>query len=244
MSIASTTTGHLHDGVPADTAAPPRRDGAPSAFAQTLRRLERDMWQGAAAGPAQRVHISHPPAPRRGSTPVAPSLVRTTRSSPAIQASLGTTAPQPGTGDRAHTQLGTMAADGPKRTSNRQFQPTGNDAPPVTLARQFPAMSAAAFRDSRPAADLQWAHVAARRARISLSDIAAPAASVPPCRLSVLTGEAGVSVAIRAAGIDDATLAQRTLAELRRLGLPDARLFINGRLFIATNPLPGETHGD
>lgn len=244
MSIAPTTTGHLHDGVPADTAAPPRRDGAPSAFAQTLRRLERDMWQGAAAGPAPRVHLSRPPAALRGSPPAAPSLVRTTRSSPAIRAPLGATALQPGTGDRARAQLGTVAADGPKRTSTRQFQPTGNDAPPVTLARQFPAPSAAALRGARPAADLQSAPVTAQRARISLSDIAAQAAPVPPCRLSVLTGEAGVSVAIRAAGIDDATLAQRTLAELHRLGLPDARLFINGRLFIATNPFPGGTHGD
>ncbi|UXU87576.1 hypothetical protein [Burkholderia sp. S-53] len=67
---------------------------------------------------------------------------------------------------------------------------------------------------------------------------------MPPCTLSVLTGGAGISVAIRAAGIDDATLAQRTFAELRRLGLPDARLFINGRLFIATNLFPGGTHGD
>ncbi|WP_177318351.1 MULTISPECIES: hypothetical protein [unclassified Burkholderia] len=57
-------------------------------------------------------------------------------------------------------------------------------------------------------------------------------------------GETGISVAIRAAGIDDATLARRTFTELRRLGLPDLRLFINGRLFIATNPLPGGTHGD
>lgn len=244
MSIAPTTTGHLHDGVPAETAASPRREGAPSAFAQTLRRLERDMWQGAAAGPAPRVQMSRPPAPLRGSSPVAPSLVRTTSSSPAIQAPLGTSALQPGTGTRAPAQLGTVAADGPKRTSNRQFQPTGNDMPPVTLARQLPATSAAAFRGSRPAADFQSAHVTAQRARISLSDIAAQAASAPPCRLSVLTGEAGVSVAIRAAGIDDATLAQRTLAELRRLGLPDALLFINGRLFIATNPLPGGTHGD
>ncbi|MXN79991.1 hypothetical protein GR157_35425 [Burkholderia sp. 4701] len=243
MSIVPTTTGRLHDGVPADTAAPPRRDGAPSAFAQTLRRLERDMWQGAAAGPAPGVQMSRPPAALRGSTPAAPPLVRTTNSSPAIRAPLGTTTLQPGTGDRTRAQLGAVAADGPKRTSNRQFQPARDDTPP-DVARQSHATSAAAFHGSRPAADLQSAHVAARRARISLPDIAAPAASVPPCRLSVLTGEAGVSVAIRAAGIDDATLAQRALAELRRLGLPDVRLFINGRLFIATNPLPGGTHGD
>ncbi|WP_034177101.1 hypothetical protein, partial [Burkholderia ambifaria] len=53
MNAAPATLRHSFDGasVSGDAVAqPPCRDGAPSAFAQTLRRLEQDMWRGATAG--------------------------------------------------------------------------------------------------------------------------------------------------------------------------------------------------
>ncbi|PXX35444.1 hypothetical protein NA66_100684 [Burkholderia pyrrocinia] len=239
MSVAPTATGHSHDDVPAETAAAPRRDGAPSAFAQTLRRLERDMWRGAAAGPAPRAQTSRPLAPLCWSSSVAPSVGHTADSSPVIRAPFETTAPQPGTWHRTHAQLGSVVSDRPTHTPSRPLPPAGDDSPPDTLARPLSATSTAAFYRARPAPGPQPAHVANQRARASEHGAAAP-----PCTLSVLMGETGISVAIRAAGIDDATLARRTFTELRRLGLPDLRLFINGRLFIATNPLPGGTHGD
>lgn len=244
MSIAPTATGHSHDGVPAEIAAATRRDGAPSAFAQTLRQLERDMWRGAVAGNTPQAQKSRPLAPLRGSSPAAPASVHAADSSPAIRAAVETTALQPGTGHRTHAQPGSVVSDRPTHTPSRTLPSIGADAQPDTLARPLAATSTAAFYRARPTPDPQPAHVASQRACASEPGAAAPAAAVPPCTLSVLTGEAGISVAIRATGIDDATLAQRTFAELRRLGLPDARLFINGRLFIATNPLPGGTHGD
>ncbi|KVT78327.1 hypothetical protein WK59_24880 [Burkholderia ubonensis] len=236
MSIAPTTTGHPHDGVPAETAAAPRRDGAPSAFAQTLRRLERDMWQGATAGPALQARMSRPLAPLRASPPPvrASDAVRT------VRAPFGTAAPRPPAGHHAHEQHGTATAADPAHTSSRRPPATGGDAPPDGLARPLPATAATTICRAQPAPDPQPAHAAGRRARVPEPDAAAYAASLSPCRLSLLTGTAGISIAIRAAGIDDAALAQRTFAELRRVGVSDARLFINGRLFTATHPLPGE----
>lgn len=244
MSIASIPTGRPHDGIPAETAAAPHRDGSPSAFAQTLSRLERDMWQGATAGPAPRVRMSRPLAALPGSRPAAPPPVRPAEAAQVIRVPIEITTLQPGPGCRTHAQPGTVATERSAPTSSPPLRAAGNDAPPDILARPLPATSTAALYRAIPAPDPEPAHAAGQRPRVFAPDAAAQAASVPPCRLSVLTGEAGISVAIRAAGIDDAALAQRAFAELRRLGLPDARLFINGRLFIATNPLPGGTHGD
>jgi hypothetical protein len=126
---------------------------------------------------------------------------------------------------------------------------------PVRLGGEAPSLSDTLTLPLRVSTAHGARHVASVAASLPASatsrpsprhagDIAPRPASGLHCRLSVLTGEVGLSIAVRVAGIEDSIVAQRAFAELRRLGVPAARIFINGRLFIETHPLSGETHGD
>jgi len=84
------------------------------------------------------------------------------------------------------------------------------------------------------------------RSAPSLEQKTAASEADPPLRVSVLNGMHGITVAVRANGAsrhDTLALSQRALAELRRQGVTDARVVVNGVITHSPKP-PGEPHGD
>lgn len=241
MNAPPTTVRPSFDVASGNTSAVSRhRDDSPSAFAQTLRRLERDMWRGATAGHA-------PSAPNQAVSPrAAPSLASASAPAPARPARAPASVPAtpPSVGYCSPMRRDVVVAE-PEATVSTQRPPArsgGNvqallaPTPPMSIA---PGAHRAASVTASPPAPATFPS-SSRHA----GETAPRPASGPHCRLSVLTGAVGLSIAVRAAGIDDSTLAQRAFVELRRLGVPSARLFINGRLFIEMHRLSGGTHGD
>ncbi|HEF5875111.1 TPA: hypothetical protein SAY52_005803 [Burkholderia cenocepacia] len=243
MNASPATTLGSFNGPSGDATIPPRhRDGAPSAFAQTLRRLERDMWQAAAAGHTRSTpdRTASPLAARPILPAIAPDPAR-------CRSPVSATASQSSIDHRASARhdATTAAPVAPGSGQHRQVR-LGGRAPSSsnTLAPPLPISSAHGARSVASIATSLSAPATSRPPHIHAGDIAPRPASGLHYRLGVLTGEAGLSIAVRAAGIEDSILAQRAFAELRRLGVSAPRLFINGRLFIETHRLSGETHGD